>query len=220
MLLGPDHVADLHVEVVDYVRQVVGHGAVGALDHGVLFGGPGDGHIAANVVEEAAGAFARHQQLHGSQPALGLEAGAIAPTLRHPLAAINLRPLLLLGQDHLGLRLLGLRVVPVSEPLGEQLLNRFLVAFELLRLVVRPVRAANFRAFVPVQAEPAEAVQDRLKGFLHVALLVGVVDAKDELPTVLLGEEVVEQGGADAADVEVARGARCEARAYSHDDMI
>ena len=44
------------------------------------------------------------------------------------------------------------------------------------------MRSANFRSFVPIDAKPAEPVEDRLEGFFLIALCVGVVDAEDELP--------------------------------------
>src|SRR5207248_690511 len=75
----------------------------------------------------------------------------------------------------------------------------------LLRLVVGAVGAADLGALVPVDAEPAEAVEDRLEGLGDVALLVGVVDAEDEPAAVAAGEEPVEQGRPHAADVQVAR---------------
>src|SRR5204863_7816245 len=94
------------------------------------------------------------------------------------------------------------------------------VARELLRLVIRAVRAADLGALVPVQAQPAEPVEDRLQGLRHVALLVGVVDAEDELAVLLPGEQPVEQGRADPADVQVAGRARGEAGANRHGSAI
>ena len=64
-----------------------------------------------------------------------------------------------------------------------------------------------------MDAEPAEAVEDRLQRLGAVALGVGVVDAQDELAAVPAREQPVEQGGADAADVQVAGRARGEAGA-------
>ena len=66
------------------------------------------------------------------------------------------------------------------------------------------MRPAHVGAFVPIKAEPAEAVQDRLQRLGDVALLIGVVDAQDKLAAVLAGEEPVEKGCADAANVEIA----------------
>ena len=66
-------------------------------------------------------------------------------------------------------------------------------------------KAPDLRALVPVQAQPTEAVEDRTQGLARVSPLIGIVDAQDEPPAVAAGEEPVEQRGAHAADVQVAR---------------
>ena len=108
-------------------------------------------------------ALARHLEAHDALAALGLEAGPLRRRLGHPLPAVDERAFLLLGRFALGLQLLRRGVVVVGQPLVEQLLHGGLVAVQLLRLVVRAVRAADLRALVPVEAEPAEAVEDRLQ---------------------------------------------------------
>ena len=85
-----------------------------------------------------------------------------------------------------------------------------------LALEIRPAGAVLAGAFVPVEAEPAHAVEDRLAGFLGVAGLVGVLDAQDERAAMFAGEEPVEERGACAADVEVAGWRRGEAGADGH----
>src|SRR5262249_49074573 len=102
----------------------------------------------------------------------------------------------------LRLHLVGRRVIPVSMALLDQLADRRLVTVQPLRLIVRPMGSAYLGAFVPVEAEPAEAVEDRLQRLRHVTLLIRVVDTENELTAVLAGVEPVEQGGANAADVE------------------
>src|SRR5438552_1188752 len=72
------------------------------------------------------------------------------------------------------------------------------------------MRAADFGAFVPIEAEPAEAIENRLQCFADISHLIGVVDAKNELAAVLAGEQPVEKSGADAADVQVASWAGCK----------
>src|SRR2546427_637965 len=66
---------------------------------------------------------------------------------------------------------------------------------------------------VPVEAEPAQAVEDDAGVLVGGAFLVGVFDAEQELAARVAGEEPVEEGGTGAADVEVARGRRGEADA-------
>ena len=98
----------------------------------------------------------------------------------------------------------------------EEFLNAALINFSPLALQIRTEITADFRAFVPENAEPAEAVEYGLQRLGAVAFGVGVVDAQDELPAHLPREEPIEERGADAADVQITRGARCEARAYGH----
>ena len=70
MLLGTDHVGDLHVVVVDDVGEVVQARPVGALDDVVLLGDQSTSIVAADVVDELAGALARHLQAHAALAAL------------------------------------------------------------------------------------------------------------------------------------------------------
>src|SRR5205807_10379580 len=95
----------------------------------------------------------------------------------------------------------------------EQRLDRLLVASVLLRLIVRAVLPADLGALVPGKADPLQTVQDGSQRFLDVALGVGVVDAKQELPAVLASEQPVEQGRPHAADVQVAGGTGGKTRA-------
>ncbi len=92
-------------------------------------------------------------------------------------------------------------------------MDRCLVKVVALGLVVGPGVAAHLRSLVPVDAEPAEAAQDRLQRLVDVALPVGVVDPQDEAAAVAAGVEPVEQRRAHAADVQETGGARREARA-------
>ena len=87
-----------------------------------------------------------------------------------------------------------------------------------LRLEVGTIRPADFGAFVPLDAEPTEAVEDWLQGLGTIAIGVGVVDAEDELAAEALDEQPVEKSGADASDVEVSGGTGSEASADGHDD--
>ena len=79
-----------------------------------------------------------------------------------------------------------------------------------LRLKIRPARPVNFRAFIPVDAQPFEAVQDRLQCGFDVSALVGIIDTQNELPTMLAGIEPVKQCGSYSADMQVSGGAGCE----------
>ena len=78
-------------------------------------------------------------------------------------------------------------------PRGQEPVGRGPVPIRPLRLKVGAVRTAHSRPLVPVDAEPLEAVEDRLEGLVNVTGHVGVVDPEDELAALLAGEEPVEK---------------------------
>ena len=96
---------------------------------------------------------------------------------------------------------------------GQQLLHGRPIAIQPLRLIIRRQRSADLGAFVPVDPQPVEAVEDRLQRLFNVPLLIGVVDPQDELPSVLPGEEPIEQRSAYPANVQVSGGAGSESGA-------
>ena len=59
---------------------------------------------------------------------------------------------------------------------------------------------------VPFEAEPGETVDDCVNGRLGRALAVRILDAKEEAAADMARVEPVEQGGAGAADMEIAGG--------------
>lgn len=99
----------------------------------------------------------------------------------------------------------GGTVAEESAAVGEAFLRGVFVEGEALGLIER--------AFIPIEAEPLEAVDDALDEFGLVALGVGILDAKDHGAALLAGVEPVEESGAGAADVEIAGGGWCEANA-------
>ena len=78
------------------------------------------------------------------------------------------------------------------------------------------MRSANARAFVPVDPKPAEPRENWLKRLLKIAGSVGVIDAQNESPAMLPGEEPIKEGGAHAPNVEVAGWARSKSGANGH----
>ncbi len=103
------------------------------------------------------------------------------------------------------------RVVAVNQPLRPLAVKRGALALD-----IRPMRPTDAGAFVPVETHPAQGIDKSLHGPLHGALLVGVLDAQDELAAVLAGEHPVVERGARPADMQIARGAGCESYAYGH----
>src|SRR6185312_13691761 len=79
----------------------------------------------------------------------------------------------------LGVELLLGAVAAVRRAGGDELLRELAVEREPLHLPVRPVRAADLRPLVPVEAEPPRVAQDDLLVLGRAPLLIGVLDAED-----------------------------------------
>jgi hypothetical protein len=98
-----------------------------------------------------------------------------------------------LARAHLVELLLG-AIAAVGAALLEHLAGDRAVAVVALGL--------EHRLLVGGEAEPLHAVEDRLDRGVGRALAVGVLDAQQEAPAVLAREQVREQRGARAADVQ------------------
>src|SRR4029434_6758576 len=67
------------------------------------------------------------------------------------------------------------------------------------------VRSADIRSFVPIEAEPLQAVDDPRHHLPRRSLGVGVFDTQHERAAVTTGVEPVEESRPGPADVEIAR---------------
>ena len=186
VVFAADHVRDLHLDVIDDVDEVEDRFAVGAEDHEVAVFDAGD-LAADHVVQHHRGGV---DLLVILLQVVVVSGGAGAFEAEPPGA-----------------------VLLVGAALGGELLQLGLVELGTLRLEVGTVLTAGFRAFVPIHAQPAHRVEDHLQEGVGVALLVGVLDAEDELTSRVAGVEPVEQGRPGASDVEEAGGAGGEADA-------
>ena len=65
------------------------------------------------------------------------------------------------------------------------------------------VRALVDDVFVPEQAQPLHALEDRARAFVGAARLVGVLDAQEELAAVVLDVQPIEQGRPRTTNMEV-----------------
>ena len=80
-------------------------------------------------------------------------------------------------------------------------------------LMTRQIGALIDDAVVPVQSEPLQSLENRTRTLFSTSRLVGVFDAKQELPAEFPGVEPVEERGAGAANVQISCWRRCEAKA-------
>jgi hypothetical protein len=189
MLLGPDDVGDLKIVVVHNVGQVVEAGPVCPLDDVVLFLGPLELDPATDQVVDHKFAFARHFEPDHCASTLGLKPPGILRPFGHPAAAVHEGPLLALSLLPLGLDLVGRRVVPIGGAPVDELPDGIPVTLEPLGLIVRCMRSPHLRPLVPVDSQPTESVKNRFQRLLHIAVLVGIVDAKNELAAVPAGKK-------------------------------
>ena len=201
---------DLHVVVVHNRGQVIGGEAVALEQHVVVEQGVLEGDFAAQLVVDDGLALRRHGEADDV-----LDAGADAESAAAALSAA--RPLGLLPRFAQRVQALRGAVAAVGLALVEQPIGRLDVERQPLGLAVGAVRPADVGAFIPVQTEPAQRVEDQFFGSLDGAGLVGVLDADDELSAEASGEQPVEEGGADVADVRLAgwRGSVANADGHS-----
>ena len=148
------------------------------------------GHLEANGARPA-GAFARGNFVRGEREARAV----VDPATGCGFAGVALR-----------LQLLRRAVAVIRAALRDQRVGHRAMTVDALRLKVRTVRAADLRPFVPVEAEPAQSVEDAVHHLVRRALDVGVFDAQDEHAAEPPREQPVEQRRAGAADVQVAGG--------------
>jgi hypothetical protein len=86
-------------------------------------------------------------------------------------------------------------IAEISGSFSEQPLSIGVIDIESLGLKVWSIVSPHLRPLVPIQPQPAEAIEDACQGILHLACLIGVLNADDEPAAVVPGEEPVEQGG-------------------------
>jgi len=216
ILVAPDHVGDLHEVVVHDVGEVVRGHPVGLEEHLVVEGCVLDGDRAEDLVLEGRRAHGGDALPHHVGNArvefppdlLFRELLAVAVVAEGQLSQLQARAQLL--------EALLVAEAVVGHALLDQLLGVLLVDGLALVLDVGAVGPALVGALVPDEPRLLQGPVDQLHGALDDALLVGVLDAEDEVPVVLLRPEVGVKRRPEVAHVHVARGAGCESRPDSH----
>ncbi len=206
---------DAHQVVIDHVGQEVGGQAIGLHQHLHVHAVPRDLDVAAEHVRNHADALGGH--LHAD------DMGLARCDARGRLLAGKVHAVAVIARGFLALGLLGTQLVQAlgGAEAGEgmvlvhQLLGVLLVDLAALALAVGTMRAAHIRALVPLDAQPAQGVEYLLLGLAGGAQLVRILDAQDELATVLTGEAEIEEGDVGGTDVRVTGGRRRDAGADS-----
>ncbi len=190
--------------VVHHHRVQVGRRAVAAEDDHVVELGIGDPDGALDQVGDHRLALAwRLEADRGLHARRGLGRVTVAPA---PVVAGRAA----LGQGALAhlLQLLGGAVAAIGAAGPEQ-------RHRHLGMAGRAGKLEHGR-LVGAEAEPVQALQDQPRVFVGAAGAVGILDPQQEFAAVMAAEQVVEEGGAGAADVQRPGGAGREARADGH----
>ena len=198
-VVAAHHMTDTHVVVVDNVGQVVGGKAVGAQHHEVVDQPVFERDLAVDHVLERGGALPWHSEAHDCQRAAAFQSGPFAG-VQVPAAPVVARRAVFLpaAAPKLGKPFCG-AVAAVCVSVRYQGVGGFVVKLQSLRLIVWPERPANVGAFVPVQPQPGERLEQHLDRAFHVAVLVGILDANDEVAVIAPGEKPGEDRGSNVA---------------------
>ena len=71
------------------------------------------------------------------------------------------------------------------------------------RLAVRPIGTADIRTFVPLQAKPAQGIEDHLLACGDKARAIGVFNAQHKSAPALAGIDKVDEADISSADMGV-----------------
>ena len=96
----------------------------------------------------------------------------------------------------------------------KQLVDVFLVDFTTFALAVWGVWAANAYAFVELDTQPLERLNNVVFCSWNKAVRVGIFNTEEDFAAVTFGEQVVVECGTNTTDVEGACWAWCEAHPY------
>ena len=207
-ILAAQHHVDAHHGVVDRVGQRVQRVAVRTHDHVIRHGTGLEFDATADKVVES-DVLVGHADTQGRLAAFRAERGLLlfGEVAIVAVIAESLRPA---GGHVAGLDLLRSGEGFVGVAGFEQLGCDVLIDVATLGLAVRAVRATHVDAFIPVDAQPIQGLDDLVVAFLGVALGVRILDTEHERALGVAGLSPVEQCGADHADVRNAGRGRAE----------
>ena len=204
-VLAPQHVRDVHLEVVDRVGEEEHRRAVRAHDDEIGDRRPLDRHLAADDVGERAAALVGRAEADRDRTTLF---PPLRSFVRSQIAATSVVTRRTTIAHRLLVALLDLGLGAVA------LVRELLVDHPRRRGEVRvEARALEIRALVPLEPEPVHHVLDLVDRLLRRPRDVGVLDAEDERALHVARVQPVVERGADAPDVQESgrRGRKTEA---------
>ena len=211
--------ADFHQMVVDDVGQMIGGQLVGTLvEHLVVKDVALDDHLSSDEVVDVHLAAGLDEEAHDILAAVGDE--FVYFLLRHRQRVAHQHTgvgVVLEVLYFLTFLLQLLRCVEgdIGLALVEQLVDILLIDGATLTLAVGTLVAAEADAFVELDAEPAERLDDVFLGSGYQSRRVGIFDAEHEVAAMLAGKQIVIQCCTDTTNVQRTRRTWCEAHPYS-----
>ena len=195
---------DAHEVVVHHVGKVIGGEAVPlqedlVVQGLVLYRDVTEGDIVEGGGPLVGDALADDVGLARVRPGLGLLRAHVPAGIVPPVKVTGI--------------LLGLALfaeAPVGRALGDQELCIAGIGVPPLRLDIGSHRAADVGTLVVGEAALGHGAVDDIRGALHLAGLVGILDAEDEGAVIVPGDEPGIEGGAQVANVHVAGGGGSE----------
>ena len=190
MIVAANDMGDAHVMVVDHDRMHIGRRPVAAQQDHVVELAVRHAHRSLHQIVDDG--FAVQWRLQADYRIdVGRRVGRVAvapPAVIADRAAFAFRRLAHLRQ------FFGRTIAPVGLTGGQQRLRGFDMPRMSARLVVDLA--------VPIQFQPAQAVENGVDGFAGRAFGVGVLDPQHEAAAVMAGVQPVEQGRSGAADMQ------------------
>ena len=194
MVLAADDVGDLRFDIIQHAGQGVEEGAVLADQDRVGQGGGLDRDMPAHHVFPL-DRIARQFETPMRLAALGLEGSLLGIGQVQGGAVIDRRPAIGHLQASLAIEILAGLITGIEQSLRFQRLGGGLIA-------VKPVRL--FERLVPGNAQPGQVGADAVLIGLRRALDIGIVNAQHKGAAGLAREQIVEDRGADIADMKLA----------------
>ena len=97
----------------------------------------------------------------------------------------------------------------------EQLLNIFLIDIATLALAIWTFVTTKAYTLIELDAKPLKRLNNIFLGTWDETIRIGILNTENQVATMLLGKQIIIQGGTHTADVQRTRWAGCKTYSYS-----
>ena len=203
MFFGANDVRDFQRCIVHDSCKVIERRSVTASHHWVRHQAAVPFNLASYMIVDCHFVGTRNQQTNNKRLSVSDEFFCFVFGQCQRRTAADVDSLFFLRRFALGLSVLRNFKVSIGLAGIQQLVQSCVVQVAPLRLKVRSVWSTDFRAFVPVEPQPAEGIQNRPKRGVNISLLIGVVNSQNKLTTIVACPQPAKKGGTHPADVHI-----------------